>query len=214
MKSDSRFLAVPVAFALALGVVACGGGSSSASSGSAASPTVAPQAPASPKASDASAGQASGAPAASVGAGTTSTTASGIVMPASLGAVTYTTSEYTGDKLAMFLPMKSDELDKVLEAQGKTRADVVLALSAPSDPAWPTIAAIKINGAGAQSLVDQIRSGGYTMAEWQAVTVGGKSVQKAAGPTVTTVVYETGDTMYLVTATDPSLLDAVVATLP
>ena len=218
MKSDPGILALPLALALALalGAAACGGGSSTSSSGGAG-----PAATAAPKASEGaapteapSAAPSAEAPAASVVGGATGTTASGIVLPASIGTVTYTTNEYTGDRMAMFLPMKSDELDQVLSAQGKTRADVVLALASPSDPAWPSVAAIKITGGGGQGLADQIRQGAYTVATWEAATVGGKSVQRATSDAATTVVYETGDTMYLVSAADPANLDAVVATLP
>jgi len=216
VKSDPGILALPLALALALGAAACGGGSSTASSGGpGTAATAAPRASESPAPTEApSAAPSAEAPAASVGGGATGTTASGIVLPASIGTVTYTTNEYTGDQMAMFLPMKSDELDQVLDAQGRTRADLVLALASPSDPAWPSVAAIKIAGGGGQGLADQIRQGAYTMATWEAATIGGKSVQKAAAATVTTVVYETGDTMYLVSAADPANLDAVVATLP
>ncbi len=216
MKSDPGILALPLALALALGAAACGGGSSTASSGGAGTAaTSAPQASEAAAPTEAASAEApSEATAASAGGGTTATTASGILLPASVGPVRYTTNEYTGDQMAMFLPMKSDELDKVLEAQGKSRADVVLALASPSDPAWPSVAAIKIAGGGGQALADQIRQGAYTVATWEAATIGGKSVQKAASAAATTVVYETGDTMYLVSAADPANLDAVVATLP
>jgi hypothetical protein len=216
MKPDPRILALPFALALALGAAACGGGSSTGSSGGGG--TAASTAPRASEATEpteaASVEEASEAPAASVGGSGTGTTASGIVLPTGIGAVTYTTNEYTGDRLGMFLPMKSDELDLVLDAQGKTRADAVLALASPSDPAWPSIAAIKIIGGGGKGLGDQLVQGGYTLATWAAATVGGKSVQKATSDAGTTVVYATGDTLYLVSAMDPANLDAVVAALP
>jgi hypothetical protein len=213
-------LALPLALALALGAAACGGGSSTATSGGGgAAPTAATQASAAAEpteaASAAVAETAAAETAAPQGGSGTSVTAGGITMPARVGAVTYTTNEYTGDRLAMFLPFKSDELDAVLDAQGKTRDDTVLAIASPDDFAWPTVNAIRITGGDGKALSDQIQKGGYTSATWEQATVGGKSVAKATSSDGnTTVLYSTGDILYMVHATDPSLLDGVVAALP
>jgi hypothetical protein len=215
VKSDPRILAIPLALAMAFGVAACGGGSSTATSGDGgAAVSAGTQASAAAQPTVAASAASSEAAAAQGGNGT-SVTAGGITMPARVGAVTYTANEYTGDQLAMYLPFKSDELDSVLDAQGKTRADTVLAVAAPSDSGWPTVNAIRITGGEGKALFDQIQAGAYTSATWEQTTLGGKSVAKATSSVGnTTVLYSTGDILYMVYATDPSLLDGVVAALP
>jgi hypothetical protein len=215
VKHHRRKLALPLALALALGAAACGGGSSTATSGAGgAAATAVTQSSAAAQPTDAPSAAASEA-VAPQGGNETSVTAGGITLPARVGAVTYTTNEYTGDRLAMFLPFKSDELDRVLDAQGKTRDDTVLAIAGPDDFAWPTVNAIRITGGDAKALSDQIQQGAYTSATWEQTTVGGKSVAKATSSEGNaTVLYSTGDILYMVYATNPSLLDGVVAALP
>ena len=179
MKSDPRILALPLTLALALGAAACGGGSSTATSGAGgAAASAATQASAAAQPTEAASAAGTEAPAPPEG-NESSVTAGGITMPARVGGVTYTTNEYTGDRLAMFLPFKSDELDRVLDAQGKTRDDTVLAIAAPDDFAWPTVNAIRISGGDGKGLFDQIQNGSSTGATWEQGTIGGKSVAKA-----------------------------------
>jgi hypothetical protein len=139
---------------------------------------------------------------------------SGVIMPKQIGTGAYTSYEYRDDQLAMFLPFKSDDLDAVLDAQGKTRVDVLLVVAAPDDMAYPVVTAVRIDGGEAQPLADAVAAGSLGDLDWATADMDGKSVATAKGALGTFILYAKGDTMYLVNGNGAEALDAVVGLLP
>lgn len=216
LRTSARLAALIMAVATA--AVGCGGssaaspgaggvatGAGGAATGAGTSPAVEePQAP-----EDATA---AAAPAA--GGGERLISDSGVVLPKQIGAAAYTSNEYRDDQLAMFLPFKGDELDAVLDAQGRTRADTVLVVATPDDMTYPVVTAVRIDGAESQPLADAVAAGSLGDLEWTTAEMGGKTVATAKGALWTFILYATGDTMYLVTGNDAETLAAAVGLLP
>jgi hypothetical protein len=70
--------------------------------------------------------------------------------------MTYRTTGHVGDRLAISLPFKSDEIDGVLDVPGRTRDDTVPAIAAPEDFAWPTGDVLNVVFAPNPPLLDRV----------------------------------------------------------
>ncbi len=218
------------AFALALGLVAaaCGGGSAATPTSAAsvqASPAAASEAPASE--APASEAPASEAPASQEPAPSDAGTIPDIslppgtgselegMLPSNVGGVAFARTSFGGGTLPATIPIGSDELGAFLKANGKTLADVSLAMATPTDPskAGSFVMAFQVKGVDGTKLADVLA--GSDSSGLQKTTVGGKQVQQAGVGGFGFTIYVKGDVVFYVLALgDASLVDGIVAALP
>ena len=214
MSLDRRTLVVP--FVIALVAAACGGGAatptpavSAAASAVAASASVS-EAPASP---EPAASDAASAPAISLPPGT-ATELEGM-LPASVGGVAFARTSFGGGALPATIPVGSDQLGAFLQANGKTLADVSVAMATPTDPskAGSFVMAFQVKGTDGSKLA-QVLAGSDTSGLAQA-TVGGKPVLQAGAGGFGFTLYTKGDVVFYILALgDASLTEGILAALP
>ena len=216
MPLDRRALALSLA--LALLAAACGGGS--AATPTPASTAAASQAPASQE-------PASQAPASQEPVPTETGSAPGVslvpgsapeleaMLPSNVNGVAFTKTSFGGGTLPATIPVGSDVLGKFLQDNGKTLADVALAIATPTDPskAGTFVMAIQVKGVDGTKL-SQVLAGTSGSALQQA-TVGGKQVQQAGAAGMGFTMYVKGDVVFYILAMgDASLTEGIVAALP
>ena len=216
MSLDRRALA----FSLALGLVAaaCGGGSaatptSGASAG--ASQSVASEAPASeaPASQEPASRDAGTVPDISLPPGTA--TELEAMLPSNVGGVAFARTSFGGGTLPATIPVGSDQLGAFLKANGKTLADVSLAMATPTDTskAGSFIMAFQVKGVDGTKLAAVLAGSGDS--GLQTATVGGKQVQQAGAGGFGFTLYVKGDVVFYILALgDASLVDGIVAALP
>jgi len=211
MPLDRRALACSLAVALL--AAACAGGT-------AATPTPAASAQASE--APASEAPASQAPASTDnGTGATVSLPPGTateleaMLPATVGGVAFARTSFGGGLLPATIPVDSGELGTFLQANGKTLADVSMAMATPTDPtkAGSFIMAFQVKGVDATKLATMLAGSGDS--GLQTATVGGKQVQQAGAAGFGFTLYVKGDVVFYILALgDTSLVDGIVAALP
>ena len=214
MQFDRRALAFSLAVALA--AAACGG--------SAATPTPAASAPASAAAASAAASE---APASQEPASTDNGTIPNVslppgtateleaMLPANVGGVAFARTSFGGGALPATIPVDSGELGTFLQANGKTLADVSLAMATPTDPskAGSFVMAFQVKGVDGTKLATVLAGSGDS--GLQTATVGGKQVQQAGAGGFGFTLYVKGDVaFYILAIGDASLTEGILAALP
>lgn len=194
-----------VSFAVLLAVGACGGSASTAvpsAAPSAAQPSPAATAAADDASPSVEAGDDSGA----VGSGV-------IGIPAKVGSVTYSTTVFTKEQVAAFLPWKSSDFENLLTDAGKTVADCTLATAGPSDATYPIVYGFKTPGVMASQVAATLQSGSLA-ASWETATMGGKTVVMVSETDMTRVLYAKDDVLYWLSGPNKANVETVVAALP
>lgn len=215
MPIDRRALAISLAAALL--AAACGGGS--AATPTPAASAQASEAPASAAASEAAASQEpassdnGSAPGVSLAPGTA--TQLEAMLPSSVGGVAFAKTSFGGGTLPAVVPVDSGELGTFLQANGKTMADVSLAMATPTDTskAGTFVMAFQVKGVDGTKLADVLAGTGSS--GLQQTTVGGKQVQQAGAAGFGFTLYIKGDVVFYILAVgDASLTEGILAALP
>ena len=209
--------AIALSLAVSLLAAACGG--------AAATPTPAPSAPASeaPAASAApSEAAASQEPVASdAGSGTGislppgSATELEAMLPSNVGGVAFAKTSFGGGLLPATIPVGTDQLGSFLQANGKTLADVSIAMATPTDTskAGSFVMAFQVKGTDGNKLAEALA--GTSTSDLQQATVGGKQVLQAGAAGFGFTLYVKGDVVFYILALgNSSLVDGIVAALP
>ena len=218
MWIDRRLLAGLVVLVLVVG--ACG---SSAASPTAPSPTSTPGA--SEPASSADAGQsepaASDEPATEAPSGPEVSFQPGAagdleaMLPSSVAGLTFTKQSFDGASIAsaVGVPIDTGDLDPILTANGKTLADVRMAIATAMSPTSPAIVvAFQIRGLDASKMLDLLAGG--SASDLTPTTVAGKQVLSLGSDMGGGVLYTKGDVAFEVILANPATLEAIVAALP
>jgi hypothetical protein len=208
MSFDRRALAFSLAVALL--AAACGG--------TAATPTPAAQASEAP-ASEVAASQEPAStdngsvPNVSLAPGTATELES--MLPSNVGGVAFAKTSFGGGVLPATVPVDSGELGTFLQANGKTLADVSLAMATPTDTskAGTFVMAFQVKGVDGTKLADVLAGTGSS--GLQQTTVGGKQVQQAGAGGFGFTLYVKGDVVFYILAIgDASLTEGILAALP
>jgi hypothetical protein len=214
MSFDRRALAFSLAVALL--AAACGG---TAATPTPAASTQASEAPASAAASEAAASQEPAStdngsvPNVSLAPGTASELES--MLPSNVGGVAFAKTSFGGGALPATVPVDSGELGTFLQANGKTLADVSLAMATPTDPskAGSLVMAFQVKGVDGTKLAPVLAGSGDS--GLQTATVGGKQVQQAGAGGFGFTIYVKGDVVFYILAIgDASLTEGILAALP
>ena len=218
MWIDRRLLAGLVGLVLVVG--ACG---SSAASPTAPSPTSTPGA--SQPAASADAGQsepaASDKPATEAPSGPEVSFQPGAagdleaMLPSSVAGLTFTKQSFDGASIAsaVGVPIDTGDLDPILAANGKTLADVRMAIATAMSPTSPAIViAFQIRGLDASKMLDLLAGG--SASDLTPTTVAGKQVLSLGSDMGGGVLYTKGDVAFEVILANPATLEAIVAALP
>ncbi len=218
MWIDRRLLAGLVGLVLVVG--ACG---SSAASPTAPSPTATPGAsePAAsadagqsePAASDETATEAPSGPEVSFQPGAAGDLEA--MLPSSVAGLTFTKQSFDGASIAaaVGVPIDTGDLDPILAANGKTLADVRMAIATAMSPTSPAIVvAFQIRGLDASKVLDLLAGG--SASDLTPTTVAGKQVLSLGSDMGGGVLYVKGDVAFEVILANPATLEAIVAALP
>jgi hypothetical protein len=214
MPLDRRALAFSLS--LALLAAACGGAAATATPGSAA-------------ASEAAASQsaASGAPASQEPAASGGGAGVGLpglpgsapaleaMLPTTVNGVSFTKTSFGGGSLPATIPVGSDAMGAFLQANGKTLADVSMAMATATDAskAGTFVMAFQVSGVDGTKLAQVLA--GTSTSDLQTTTVGGKQVQEAGAAGMGFAIYVKGDVVfYILSIGDASLTAGILAALP
>lgn len=206
MPLNRRTLAA--ALALALLAAACGGGgTASTAPGSAAPATPAPATPEPVPTDDGSAPEISLLP------GTASELEA--MLPSNVNGVAFAKTSFGGGTLPATIPVGDDELGKFLQDNGKSLADVSLAMATPTDPSKANtfVMAFQVKGVDGTKLAEALA--GTSSGDLQQATVGGKQVLQAGTVGMGLTLYVKGDVVFYILAFgDAALTEGIVAALP
>src|SRR5450759_956155 len=199
MSFDRRALAFSLAVALL--AAACGG---TAATQTPAASAQASEAPASAAASEAAASQEPAStdngsvPNVSLAPGTATHLES--MLPSNVGGVAFAKTSFGGGVLPATVPVDSGELGTFLQANGKTLADVSLAIATPTDPskAGSFVMAFQVKGVDGTKLATVLAGSGDS--GLQTATVGGKQVQQAGAAGFGFTLYVKGDVVFYILA--------------
>ena len=214
MSFDRRALAFSLAVALL--AAACGG---TAATPTPAASAQASEAPASAAASEAATSQEPAStdngsvPNVSLAPGTATELES--MLPSNVGGVAFAKTSFGGGALPATVPVDSGELGTFLQANGKTLADVSLAMATPTDTskAGTFVMAFQVKGVDGTKLADVLAGTGSS--GLQQTTVGGKQVQQAGAGGFGFTLYVKGDVVFYILAIgDASLTEGILAALP
>ena len=214
MSFDRRALAFSLAVALL--AAACGG---TAATPTPAASAQASEAPASAAASEAATSQEPAStdngsvPNVSLAPGTATELES--MLPSNVGGVAFAKTSFGGGVLPATVPVDSGELGTFLQANGKTLADVSLAMATPTDPskAGSLVMAFQVKGVDGTKLAAVLAGSGDS--GLQQTTVGGKQVQQAGAGGFGFTLYVKGDVVFYILAIgDASLTEGILAALP
>ena len=216
MSFDRRALAFSLAAAL---LAAACGGTAATPTPAASAQAQASEAPASAAASEAAASQEpaptdnGSVPDVSLAPGTATELES--MLPSSVGGVAFAKTSFGGGALPATVPVDSGELGTFLQANGKTLADVSLAMATPTDTskAGTFVMAFQVKGVDGTKLADVLAGTGSS--GLQQTTVGGKQVQQAGAGGFGFTLYVKGDVVFYILAIgDASLTEGILAALP
>lgn len=214
MTLDRRVLAG--AMGIALFVAACGGSSASPAASAAPPSSPAAESPAAGTPAPADSPAASGSsfePSFTTGAAADLEA----MLPDKAGTTTYTKTSFDGASLGVAgLGVDSGSLDPILQANGKTIADVRVAMATPATPSatdTSQIVAFQVKGLDASKLIPLFAptDSGTTMTP---TTISGKQVLQAAAPGFSSVAYVKGDVLFLVILASAAQVQEIVAALP
>jgi hypothetical protein len=227
MILDRRLLAGALSLSLAL--AACGGAattspavtSAPASSQPTAAVTTTPatQAPASVVPSDAPTAPATTNEPASTGAAPSLMPGGApeleAMLPSEAGGVKFTKTSFDGASLAgAGAGIDTAELGPILKANGKTIADVSMAIASPADTSGSDtsiVMAFRIRGLDAAKFM---AAAGVTSSEMVPATIGGKSVLKAGAAGFSIIVYTKGDVLFEILLATDTVAAAILGQLP
>ncbi len=201
MSFDRRALAASLG--LALLAAACGGGATT---------TTTPGGTAAASEAAAPTGTGSG-PDVSLVPGTA--TELEAMLPSTVGGVTFTKTSFGGGTLPATIPVGSDVLGKFLTDNGKTLADVSVAMATPTDPskAGTFVMAFQVKGADGTKLAAALA--GTSSSDLTQATVSGKQVQQSGAAGMGFTLYIKNDVVFYILAIgDASLTAGIVAALP
>jgi hypothetical protein len=218
MSHDRRTIAVSLA--IVLFAAACGGGSAA---------TIAPGSTTAPATQEPALTEAASTPAPATQAPAPTGTAAApdvslvpgtapeleAMLPSTVKGVAFTKTSFGGGTLPATLPIDSGEFGTFLKDNGKTLADLSLAMATPTDAskAGTFIMAFQVKGLDASKLAELL--GGGSSGGLQTVTVGGKQVEQTAAGGMGLTLYVKGDVVFYVIALgDASLTEAIIAALP
>ncbi len=213
MSIDRRLSVGLVGLVLVVG--ACGSSAASPTTAPAASqPAASADAGASqPASSDATVTEAPSAPDVSFQPGAAGDLEA--MLPSTIAGVTFVKRSFDGASIATAIgvPIDAGELDPILTANGKTIADVRMAIATAADPTSPgVVIALQIKGLDASKLLDLMAGG--TASELTKATVGGKQVWSLASDMSGGVLYVKDDVAFEVILANQATLEAIVAALP
>jgi hypothetical protein len=216
MTIDRRVLGGALATALLL--AACGGSASPAPSAapSAASAPAAsrPAAASEPAATDQPSATDNGsAPNVSLSPG--SAPALEAMLPSTVNGVAFARTSFGGAAMPAGMPIGSGDLATFLQQNGKTLADVNIAMATPTDTAKAAtfVMAFQVKGVDGAKLADAL--GATTGNDLTKATVGGKQVLQSGVSGMGVVLYVKGDVVFYILALgETSLTDGILAALP
>lgn len=200
MPLDRRALAFGLA--LALLATACGGGATATTTPGNAAPAT------QPASTDTGAG-----PAVSLLPGSASELEA--MLPSTVNGVTFTKTSFGGGSLPATIPVGSDVMGKFLTDNGKTLADVSVAMATPTDStkAGTFVMAFQVKGADGTKLAEALA--GTSSSDLKQATVGGKQVLQSGAAGMGVTLYVKGDIVFYILAVgDASLTEGIVAALP
>lgn len=211
MPLNRRTLAAVLALAL-LAAACGGGGTASTAPGSAAPATPAPatSAPATPEPAPTDDGS---VPEISLLPGTASELEA--MLPSNVNGVAFAKTSFGGGTLPATIPVGDDELGKFLQDNGKSLADVSLAMATPTDPSKANtfVMAFQVKGVDGTKLAEALA--GTSSGDLQQATVGGKQVLQAGTVGMGLTLYVKGDVVFYILAFgDAALTEGIVAALP
>ncbi len=210
MPLDRRALAASLA--LALLAAACGSSATSAPGASTAGATQAPAASQAAGATDQPSATDNG-PAVSLTPGSAPELEA--MLPSSVNGVTFTKTSFSGATFPVGIPVNSGDLGTFLQANGKTLADVNIAMATPTDTskAGTFLMAFQVKGVDGTKLAEAIA--GTSSSDLKAATVGGKQVLQAGAAGMGLVLYIKGDVVFYILAFgDASLTEGILTALP
>jgi hypothetical protein len=215
MTFDRRVLGGALAAALLL--AACGGSASPApSSAASAASTPAASTPAAtePAATDQPSATDSGSgPGVSLSPGSAPDLEA--MLPSSVNGVAFVRTSFGGAAMPAGIPIGSSDLATFLQQNGKTLADVNIAMATPTDTAKLAtfVMAFQVKGVDGTKLAQTL--GATSGSDLTATTVGGKKVLQAGITGMGVVLYVKGDVVFYVLALgETSLTDGILAALP
>jgi hypothetical protein len=215
MTINRRVLAGALATALLL--AACGGSASpapSAAASAASAPAASAPAASQPAASEQPSATDNGsAPNVSLSPG--SAPALEAMLPSTVNGVAFARTSFGGAAMPAGMPIGSGDLATFLQQNGKTLADVNIAMATPTDTAKAAtfVMAFQVKGVDGAKLADAL--GATTGSDLTKATVGGKQVLQAGIAGMGVVLYVKGDVVFYILALgETSLTDGIVAALP
>jgi len=209
MTIDRRVLGGALATALLL--AACGGSASpapSAAASAASVPAASVSAPDQPSAPDNGS-----APNVSLSPGSAPELEA--MLPSTVNGVAFARTSFGGAAMPAGMPIGSGDLATFLQQNGKTLADVNIAMATPTDTAKAAtfVMAFQVKGVDGAKLADAL--GATTGNDLTKATVGGKQVLQAGVSGMGVVLYVKGDVVFYILALgETSLTDGILAALP
>ena len=210
MTIDTRVLRG--ALATALLVAACGGSASPAPS-AAASAASQPAASAPAATDQPSATDNGSVPNVSLSPGSAPELEA--MLPSTVNGVAFARTSFGGAAMPAGIPIGSGDLATFLQQNGKTLADVNIAMATPTDTAKAAtfVMAFQVKGVDGAKLADAL--GATTGNDLTKATVGGKQVLQAGVSGMGVVLYVKGDVVFYILALgETSLTDGILAALP
>lgn len=209
MLLDRRVFAASLVMAML--AAACGGG---ATATSAPGDTATPATPATPASQEPAptTGDGSG-PEVSLLPGSASDLEA--MLPSEVNGVTFTKTSFGGGTLPATIPVGSDDLGKFLQDNGKSLADVSLAMAVPTDQAkaGTFVMAFQVKGVDGTKLAEALA--GTSSGDLKQATVGGKQVLQAGAAGMGFALYVKDDIVFYILAFgEASLSEGILAALP
>jgi hypothetical protein len=204
------------ALALALFVAACSGSTSTPAAsatpgGGTGAPTAAPTEPPAP--TDEPTGTDDNGSEPSFGPGQAADLEASL--PDSAGGVEFTKGSFDGAAIAGSGFVNTGDLDPILTANGKTLADVRMAIATPKDPTSAmgmVVLALQVRGLDASQLLEF--GGAGTGTDLEAVTIAGKQVQRGGEGGFGVYVYVKDDVLYEILFASDAVAEEILGQLP
>jgi len=137
------------------------------------------------------------------------------MLPSTVNGVAFARTSFGGAAMPAGMPIGSGDLATFLQQNGKTLADVNIAMATPTDTAKAAtfVMAFQVKGVDGAKLADAL--GATTGNDLTKATVGGKQVLQAGVSGMGVVLYVKGDVVFYILALgETSLTDGILAALP
>ena len=137
------------------------------------------------------------------------------MLPSTVNGVAFGRTSFGGAAMPAGIPIGSGDLATFLQQNGKTLADVNIAMATPTDTAKAAtfVMAFQVKGVDGTKLADAL--GATTGNDLTKATVGGKQVLQAGVSGMGVVLYVKGDVVFYILALgETSLTDGILAALP